>query len=341
VALGLLAAYVLNEVRPRDLVAPLGVMVAVQACIAIAQAVGQRSLGLWLLGEHDLRPSLPVSVVTSADGSRTLRGYGLTDHPNILGGVIAFALLPLAGRFLAHADRVDRRRDVATGVVFALGAMALFVTFSRSAWLALGAGLILLAVLLARRSLNVVRRRLIVLVGVGLVASAPLVLAFWPSVLARTGVDGGIATETRSIDERAVVAAASLDVAIANPLLGVGIGALPTAIHRAQPDFAYDVQPASIVALDAAAETGVAGGLLYLLATIAPWVALARRRRAIPPELAIASSLLAAVALVGLFDYYTWTYQPGRIWLWLAFGLWAGAWLRATEPDSSPVADAR
>ena len=59
----------------------------------VAQVSAGHSIGLEGLGEHTLDPSMAVSVVTAVDGSRLVRGYGLTDHPNILGGLLAFASL--------------------------------------------------------------------------------------------------------------------------------------------------------------------------------------------------------------------------------------------------------
>jgi hypothetical protein len=107
--------------------------------------------------------------------------------------------------------------------------------------------------------------------------------------------------------------------------LGVGIGTLPLALRERDPAFRYPFQPASVVLLDVTAETGLVGGAAYLVIAVAPWVMLLRRRRW-TPELAIASGALAALTVVGLFDYYTWTYSAGRIWAWIVLGLWAVAY---------------
>lgn len=335
--LALLGLYVLNEVRLRDLVGPVSIMVAIQAAVAIAQVLGQHSIGLPALGELDLRPDQSVSVVTDGAGVRLLRGYGLSDHPNILGGLLAAGLLLVGGWFVTLERPARQRRQLALAVVFAIGTAGLFLTFSRSAWLAFGAGLVVAALVVRSTGTSASIRRPGALVAVGALAAAPLLIAFLPWVLARTGTQGAIATETRSVAERVAVADVSLDVALAHPLVGVGIGVLPEAMALAQPQFAYDVQPASLVPLDAAAETGILGAVLLVLAMIAPWVALGRRRLAATAELAIASAMLAVVTVVGLFDYYTWTYEPGRIWLWITFGLWAAAYVRATRSDSTPV----
>src|SRR5207302_9516170 len=90
-------------------------------------------------------------------------------------------------------------------------------------------------------------------------------------------------------------------------------------------------QPAHIVVLDVAAETGVGGALLYSILLLAPWLALWRDRACLEwsPALIGASALLLALGLVGLFDYYLWLLAPGRLWQWLAWGLWAVAYQSA------------
>ncbi len=318
-----LALYVVNELDVADLAVPIGIMVVIQAVVAIGQAAGQHSLGLDWLGEHTLSPSLGVSVVTAADGGRLLRAYGLADHPNILGGVLVFALLllPIARR---SADRLGF-----PAAVFAVGAATLFLTFSRAAALGLAVGLaVLVAMLLTRGDRAGARRWIAALVVAGL-ACAPFVLADAPFVGARTDASGIIATESRSVTEREALAAEANQLFIDHPLLGVGLGGLPSAMQAANPTFAYTYQPAHVVLLDVAAETGILGGLLYLAILVTPWLAMVRLRERWTTDLAAASAALAAVTVVGFFDYYTWTYPAGRIWAWLVLGLWAVAYRRA------------
>ena len=132
-----LGVYVLNEVDDIErLAVPLMAMVVVQAVVAIGQVVTQRSLGLTVLGEQVLVPADGgVSIVAAADGTCSLRAYGLTDHPNILGGILAFALI-----ILGSVRGLAGRRSTARWVVFALGVVALFLTFSRAAWIAYAVG---------------------------------------------------------------------------------------------------------------------------------------------------------------------------------------------------------
>jgi putative inorganic carbon (hco3(-)) transporter len=325
------ALYVVNEVATiRRLVAPVALMVVVQAVVGIGQVIDQRSLSLGWLGEHELRTSLGVSVVTTADGVRVLRAYGLSDHPNILGGLLAFAVVLLVGA--AATTRRDRGSALQqlSLVALALGGACLFLTFSRGAWIGAIAGT---AVLLAMVGLGTsgrsgLRHGAVAMCAVA-IGAAPFVAPYHEVLQARTEPGSTIATEARSIDEREELTRVASRIVADHPFVGVGLGALPLAMLRAEPDFRFDHQPAASVLLDVTAETGFVGGFAYLVIIVAPWIALLRRWRSWSAELAAASGLLTAITLIGVVDYYTWSYASGRLWMWLILGLWAGAFHRA------------
>ena len=326
VFLVLLALYVINEIDRLDrLVVPVGLMIVVQAVVGIGQVVGQKSLGLSDLGEHVLSPILGVAVVTAHDGTRYLRAYGLSDHPNILGGLLAMALLLVGG-----AIALDReRRHTWRIVVFALGTAALLLTFSRGAWFGLLAGMVVMVGMLAMLRDRAALSRLGVACMAGLIVAAPFVAPYRDVLEARTEASGQSAKDFRAVSEREAVSDATTHLVVDHPVLGVGIGTLPLAVKQIRPSFAYHYEPASVVLLDVTAETGLVGGAAYIVLLVAPWLALARHRRRWTGELAVASGALAALTAVGLFDYYTWTYSSGRIWAWLVLGLWAAMYRKA------------
>jgi O-antigen ligase len=323
VILAALGLYVANEVgQVSRVVWPVTLMVAVQGVVGIGQVVRQHSLGLAGLGEYVLAPRLAVSVITSHDGTRLLRAYGLTDHPNILGGVLALALVLIAGAIVLDADRA-RRWHVG---LFTLGGAALLLTFSRGAWLGLVVGLGVMAAMLAGVQDHAAVRRLSFACVAGLIVAAPLIGPYHGALRARTDPSARSATEVRSVDERKALSDATMRITTDRPLLGVGAGALPLAMRAERPAFRYDYQPASVVLLDVTAETGLLGGAAYLVVLAAPWLALVRHRARWTVELAAASGALGALTVLGLFDYYPWTYSAGRIWAWLVLGLWAAAY---------------
>lgn len=342
VALVALAVFVVNAIADlNQLRTPLLLMVGSQAIVAIGQFIGQRSVGLGGLGEYTLASHLGVSVVTAADGTRYLRGYGLADHPNILGGLLAIGLLLIIGIGAYRSVRTTAASAagaaVATAVV-GIGATALFVTFSRAAWLGAAVGLGVLGAMLASLGGRATLRRIGTTLLAGAIVVAPFIASALPVVAARTDIGPPIATEARSIDERAALAEAAAAIFIAHPILGVGIGTLPSAMRTADPGFAWDYQPASIVVLDIAAETGLLGALLFLAILVGPWLALVRRRGRWTPALATTSAALAAIEIVGFFDYYPWSYAAGRIWTWALLGLWVVAYRAAgTVAEKRPL----
>jgi O-antigen ligase len=317
--------YVVNEVRSlTELILPLGAQVAAQSALASAQYWTQRSLGLARLGELSLDPAVSGVSIVWANGVRALRAYGLADHPNLLGGCLAFALILLGAWYAASSVKWRW----AAGAAFVLGSAGLLYTFSRAAELALS-----LAIVVSLFWLYLTRqRRLVVewarLLGAAALVVLPLAAQNAPFISTRLNVDNSfqqVATENRSLAERQALTQAVNQVLANHVLSGVGLGALPLALRQAAPDFPFYYQPAHNTLLDAAAETGAFGALFYLALLSGPWLGmwLQRRRMRFSPELIGASALLLALTLVGMFDYYPWLLAPGRLWQWTAWGLWA------------------
>ncbi len=330
-----IGAYVVNEIDGLErLAVPIMLMIGLEAVIGFGQVIEQGSLGLTWLNEIQIGVNVPnSSVVGAADGSRWLRAYGLTAHPNILGGILAFAMLLLAGG-LSGASRRGRWVRLA---VLGLGAVLLFLTFSRGAWVGYGVGLIVAFAMLAFRRDKAGIRQWVCAATVTAVVGVVLAVPFAAQLGARATITGPVATETRSIDERIALIDSTLAVVAERPLLGAGLGLVPLAIAGREPDFAFAYQPAHLVPLDVAAETGLVGLLCYLVLAVAPWLALVRISSRWTPSLAGASAALAAVAVVGLFDFYTWGPAAGRTWAWIVLGLWVVAYRGALRAGPAPA----
>ena len=326
-ALLILALYVVNEVDGlADLVVPVGLMVGIQGLVAIGQFVHQASIGLERIGETHLGPGTPgMSVVLREDGVRILRAYGLSTHPNVLGGFFA-AGIPLL--LAARPRRVVAR--LGQLAVLAVAVAGLLVTFSRGAWLGLAVGVVVGVIVLGRQALTVERRHWAAIGGVVL---AVALIGAW-QVRDELAVRSGLATvqtatERRSVDERLAQIELGLRVLEAHPAIGVGMSAVPVEMQRIDPAFAWSLYPPHLVPLVVAAELGIAGGAAFLALIGAPWVLLLRRRAARSRELAAASAALAAVLVAGLFDDYPWVGGPGRTLFWVVLALWTMTFLRA------------
>jgi O-antigen ligase len=307
----------------------------IQSIVALAQFIAQRSVDLQKLGEQYLNPAWSGVSIVVANGVRLLRAYGLSDHPNILGGCLAFGLLLMLVAYL----HIPRPFPILTAIIPAFP--ALLVTFSRSAWLAFlcGAVFIIGVELLARRWESM--RQLTWLALMSVFLFAPFLLAYTKFFGARLNADNTFNTpsvEQQSIGERFLLINSTLPIFVDHIFFGVGLGTSPNALKAYYPDFPVAYEPPHLTIFDAALETGLLGAVFYLALIISPPVIFFLHRVSLlsNPLTTTAVALLLAIAVIGFFDYYTWLLVPGRLWQWLAWGLWAAA-LQGTEKPGSTL----
>lgn len=120
----------------------LAVVLLVQSVVAVAQFLLQRELGLAWLGEPSLDLLVEGTSVAQRDGQNWLRAYGLNSHPNQL-GLLLTALILLVWPQQARANGGLWRGLF--WLALAAGMAGLLVSLSRSAWLALSVGGLVLA----------------------------------------------------------------------------------------------------------------------------------------------------------------------------------------------------
>jgi hypothetical protein len=301
----------------------VGLQGAVQAIVAVPQSILQRSVGLQSLGEYLLDPAWAGVSIVSDGASRFLRAYGLSDHPNILGGCLAFSLIVL----LTFILQTNRKNSPILLIAFIFLTLALVMTFSRSAWLAClaGAGFIVLFETKAR-GWKFLRPFAPPVVCAALVLLPFIVMnsSYFGVRLNMGNSFNGVRAEAQAMDERAYLNQIGNQIFTKYPLTGVGMSASPVAIKQEYGEFPTYYQPPHFTLLTVALEIGMFGALFYFLLMILPWMAWSRRAdlRANPRMIGV-MGLLLAITVVGFFDYYTWFSTPGRLWQWLAWGLFA------------------
>jgi len=341
VRLALMLAFYLmlvNAPLKRDLIVwPLAAGIAVQGAVGVPQFLLGHSLGLKWLGETAIDAGTPGASVVMVGEGRWLRAYGLTQHPNVLGGLLMASFWVVIGHLLTQRGW----RRIALLSLVAVGWGTLLVTFSRAVWLGTAVGGVVLAGLLlfwpgaaGRPERPVSRSAVTLLAGVLVAVLLVFVLANRQLLRPRLGlVSQGV--EIRSLDERVELNKAALTLIGLRPWLGVGVSNFSEALLRLTPVSVSryrDYSPVHNVLLLTTAELGLLGGLMWLVLLISPWLALWLRRRHLQmtPWWAGLNAALAALMVVSFLDHYLWSFQQGRLIFWLVYGLWAREWTAHT-----------
>jgi O-antigen ligase len=258
-----------------------------------------------------LLPSMSgASVVQLAKGTRWLRAYGTFPHPNLLGGWTLALMAPLLASILSSP-----KIRILPIILFDAGLAILALTFSRAAWLGMGA----LSGLLLVHYKRLERKSLLALFFSGLLC---LALIFIPlrSLVATRLETPQVQTEQVSSFTRWWLVERTWEIIQQHPILGVGIGSFPLALSQHVARF-YDIEPVHNIPLLAWSELGIIGiaiiaGLAFLILTGA--------FKALRPRTIVLSATLVGVLTIGLLDHYIWTLAPGRLLFGTLLGLWSG-----------------
>jgi 4-amino-4-deoxy-L-arabinose transferase-like glycosyltransferase/O-antigen ligase len=340
--------FILNEIRDHRWPAlALGLGAALQSLVAVGQFVTRSPLGLFALGELELYTSSPGASVIEVGTQRWLRAYGLSPSPNILGGFLVLGLLAWMG--LAMASRARESR-VWLGLV-ALVAAGLICTFSRSAWLGLAVGSFVTGMLLWPSATKRFKPVFWCWVAAGLVVGCLFLIGYpqlftarlFPSMSASASASS---LEKLNLSMRSTYEQVAWDLLGRSPLGGVGVGNFGLAASLQTPPAwgERSHQPVHNALLLLTAELGLIGGAVWLIAWICSSLAIWQNRGRIrqDPWLLAWSGAIIAVGALSNFDHYLFTYQQGRLLLWVTFGLWASAargklvcrWPAGAEPDT-------
>lgn len=248
------------------------------------------------------------SIIETGTG-RFLRAYGSFDHPNILGGMMAIALILVL--YLSLKKEIKRNERLFYLISFAIFYTALLVSFSRSGILALAASAPFIIIKAWKR--GIFQKKLISLFILLLISiSAVIIIPYQDLFLGRVEVTSRL--EKKSITERETYLAQAAKLIIKKPIQGVGVGNYILAekkIDNNAHDFWY-YQPVHNYWLLIWSEIGIIG----LLGALIFWFAifkLSAKKYLWPLGLALLT--------ISLLDHWLWTQPQGLIVFFLLAAL--------------------
>lgn len=278
-----------------------------ESLLAIGQFLNQKSQGgiFWWFGERTFSGQTPGIAQADINGELFLRPYGTFSHPNVLAGYLVVALSLL----LASSWRGWWQKGL-QWLAITSGTLALFFTFSRSAWL-LGFLVLLYWLLYQRKWLGIAMLLFLCIVGFSLIQGRFQTL---------------ISSDRESLDRRQELNLAAWGMIKENPLFGVGMGNFLVNLPSYQQDV-YAVrflQPAHNIYLMIAAETGLVGLSFFLAFLFLTYKRLIKQF----DKIAIKQSLIISLSVIltlSFFDHYFYTLQQGQLLLALIIGF---SWIK-------------
>jgi len=314
----------------------------IQSGLGIYQSLVQKVFASkWLGMAVQNQQDAGVSVVETAS-QRFLRAYGALPHPNILAGFLAVSIVVTITLILLSRSNKEK---LILNIGLAIISAGLFLTFSKSAFLALIIGLVFMSafILLSKeRETKIYLGQSLVLI---LVIMAILSLLFQAPLVSRLKGDNRL--EQYSTDQRANYMQQAQDIIKNNWLKGVGLGNYTLAVYNAAQikEEARFYQPVHNVYLLAAAELGILGFVFYILLIILAikelWQFKIEESLQLLPILRnfkinriftfyqrrffwflSYTAIFIMLLIIMVFDHYFWTLYFGIIFWWLMFGLW-------------------
>ncbi len=316
-----------DDLKPASIALSLLAGLFVNSLVGLAQFAVQHSVGLAFLGELRLDPNIYGMSVVGDDSLRVLRVYGLSGHPNVIGGFAAIALLWSFGMVV----RSPRRRLPIVLVIWLIGWVTLLLTFSRSAWLGIAIGLGSIAILAwQRRSRQRSFQRLIALGGIILIPIIVLAISFGPILIDRLTASRSH-LEYSSIADRLDLTTVAVAIIGDRPLTGVGMGNFQAASQTlldpsTEPGWVHNVP------LLIASELGLPGLIIWLLGIGSILVNIIKNYRLGRLNIwrMVAAGSIAAMLVIMLFDHYGWTSSQG-VYVWAIIAGWEISQSRVDE----------
>lgn len=272
----ILASITLDKARVRKwAVLVLLISISWQSAVIILEFIFQKSLGLAFLGERSFDSSTTSIAHSQIFGSQFLRPYGTFPHPNVAAAYLIVSLI-----IIVMSQKTIKFPKIPLA---AASIIALVLAFSKSA---------LLALFLAQFA--IIKSARLLIIGIIISIIAGVIIGHLND------------SELASISERFILSQAALDIALKNPLFGVGSGNFILEAAKLNLTALSEtrlLQPVHNLFLLILAENGVFGLLIFsaLLLTVAGYI-----------NSKIKFALFIVLLIFASFDHFLLTLQQGR-----------------------------
>ncbi len=258
--------------------------------------------------------TLGVQVIEGPLG-RILRGYGSLPHPNMLAGLIVVAIIICLALYIRKKPSWDR---MAYAVALTVMSAGLWISFSRQAWLALSAVLVLTII-----SAFIQKRRFPaqLVTGILYILLPMIVLTLLFPSLIQTRLSPDARLEEKSLEERQTYTDQSFDLLQDHWATGVGIGNYTAVLQKQQdpnePQPGHMFQPVHNIYLLIFTEIGIFGLFAWVLFVLSLIRSISWR----DSWSFIGGSIIIALLIIGVFDHYLWSLHFGILLFWVCAGM--------------------
>jgi len=287
-----------------------------QALLAIWQFFSQRAFSFKYLGLASHHPSLLGDVVIETTSGRWLRAYGGLDHPNILAALLAMVALLVTSLLLKEAKKelnLNRLlRSVWLWLVLLVNFLALFLTFSRSVWLAfILAMFVLIGFSLREKKIRVQAIKIFLSL---LVFSFILTQIYSFLIFQRFDLNSRL--ENKSVSERYSQIFEAKEIIENNIYLGIGLGNYSLKLQEKNPlTPAFSWQPVHNSFLLLWAETGIFSLIAFCFLIAYGFIKTWQKKQT------LGLSLLVLLSIVLLSEHWLFSLHFGWIFLGLIFSI--------------------
>lgn len=288
-----------------------------ESIITIIQFSQQSSIGLRLLGEPIFNPYGWEVAKIEALGQVFSRPYGTFSHPNILSAFLLFSLM--TGLFLYLSHKSKKYGSWIDLILLQLNLLALFLTFSRAAWLATAISTVIVVVFTWNIFGAESRKPLARFIATSSGLFITIVLIYYPFIVQRGNVWDKAYQERRSYNS------AALAMIRDKPLTGLGPGESIFQMdqHLEKGSKPWEIQPIHNYYLLLASEIGLPGLLIFMYYAAnainrAIKGVIGNKKNASLKTTALLGGLVGSLVLM-FFDHYFYTNQATTLifWIWL------------------------